>query len=138
MSLAALTVDHPNAVSTPLYVRETLVTCNVGSTLFLKLCGFIEDCEARILDVDVDHLRVRVGRTWVERWWHGLRGHSPLEVRIAIRPVDQTVADWQRTNAGAAVLDVHVCPLGPRWTQETFDECARRAVHKLRLHLMAS
>ena len=48
----------------------------------MKLLSFIEDQEAELLDITEDQLRLRVGRTWWERCWYGLRGHAPLEIRL--------------------------------------------------------
>lgn len=117
--------------------RDSLVACD-GGTLFVKLLGFIDDQEAELLDVREDQLRLRIGRTWWERWWHGLKGHAPLEVRIDIRhATGELLMPHQRTRATQSEIDVSVKPLSPNWNPDVFQSQAERVIHRLRRYLLA-
>lgn len=118
-------------------VTESFTSSDLGNSLMLKLCGFIEDQQAEILNVDEQRLQLRVGRSWLARLWHGVRGHGPLEVtldidRQAVRHIDR----WRRVHAPHAVVRVHVRPLGRLWRQDAFEACARQVMQRLRRYLI--
>ena len=119
-----------------LVVREVLHACDAGNTLFLKLCGFIQDQSARLLEAEVDNYRLQIGYSRWERFWHGLRGHNPVLVTLAVRRDEPP--EWDRqSHAARAVVEVAVRPAGFGWQAGEFETCARHIVRRLRLHLMA-
>jgi hypothetical protein len=118
-------------------VTGSFTSCDLGNSLMLKLCGFIEDQHAEILDVNETRLQLRVGRSWLQRWWHGVRGHGPLEVTLDIdRQAVRLIDDWRRIHAPHAVVRVHVRPLGRLWRQDAFEESARQVMQRLRRYLI--
>ncbi len=117
--------------------KDSLVACDIGGTLIMKLLGFIEDQQAELLDITEDQLRLRVGRNWWERWWYGLRGHAPLEIRLDIRRgTDLALKPHQRVHASHSKINVAVRPLSRNWKPGPFQTQAERLVHRLRWHLM--
>ena len=60
-------------------VTESFTSCDLGNSLMLKLCGFIEDQQAEILDVNEKRLQLRVGRSWLARFWHGSVSHGAID-----------------------------------------------------------
>lgn len=125
------------AVHQTLVRTTSLVACDNGGTLIMKLLGFMEDQEAQLLDVTEDHLRLRVGRAWWERWWHGMNGHAPLEIRLDIRRAPgEDLPPHQRTQASQSRIDVAVRPLSRTWKPDPFQSAAERLMHRLRWHLM--
>lgn len=117
---------------------DSLIACEIGGTLLVKLLGFVEDQQAELLDVTEDQLRLRVGRTWWERWWYGFGGHAPLEVRLDIQQAcDESHQPQQATPPRHSRIDVAVRPLSRYWKPERFQTQAERVVHRLRWHLMA-
>ena len=44
---------------------ENYVVSNLGSCLFLKLCGFVEESRAEIRDVSETRLKLRLGGSWL-------------------------------------------------------------------------
>ena len=123
----------------PFQIKDELVTSNIAGTLMLKLCGFVEDQQARILDISEDHLKLKIGYTLFERFWHGLSGHGPLEVTLDIRDgAGEGLADWQRSQARHARVCVCVRPAGGAWGQKRFESCANAVLHRLRLYLMSA
>jgi len=121
----------------PAAMTANFVACEQGGTLMLKLCGFIESYGAEILDVDEEHLRLRVGQTWLQRLWRGGRNHGPVEVSLDLKRPDRHVADWQRTTAHQVKVRASVLPVG-RWQPRKFEDCAQGILHRLRWHLMSS
>lgn len=116
--------------------RDSLVACDFGGALIVKLLNFIEDQEAELLDVTEDQMRLRIGRTWWERWRHGLPGHAPLEVRLDIRHgTEEVLKPHHSPRSGHSQIDVDVRPLSRSWKPESFQSQAERVVHRLRRHL---
>jgi hypothetical protein len=124
--------------STPRFqATECLTTSNVGTTLLLKLCGFIEDQQAEVLDVSEDQLRLRIGRSWFARLWRRAGGHGPLEVTLDIvRSNTRKIDEWRHIHAPHAQVLISVRPLGRFWKQADFQECAEQLVQRLRRYLM--
>jgi hypothetical protein len=119
-----------------LIVREALHACDLGNTLFLKLCGFIQDQQARLLEVDEHNYRLQSGFSRWERFWHGGDGHDPVLVTLAVRRDE--AAEWdRRSHASDAIVEIAVRPAGFGWSAADFDSTARHIVRRLRLHLMA-
>ncbi|MBL8851271.1 MAG: hypothetical protein JNG89_16435 [Planctomycetaceae bacterium] len=119
-----------------LVVREALSACDLGNTLFLKLCGFIQDQQARLLEVEEDNYRLQIGYSRWERFWHGLRGHNPVVVTLAVRRDESPEWD-RRSHASQAIVEIAVRPAGIGWQAREFESCAQHIVRRLRLHLMA-
>ena len=118
--------------------NESLVASDLGGTLIMKLLSFMEDQQAVLLDITEYQLRLRVGCTWWERWWHGLRGHAPLEINLIIRRAsDAALEPRQRTHIGYSTINIAVRPLSRDWNPERFQTQAEWLVHRLRRHLMA-
>jgi hypothetical protein len=136
--------DEPDVVRPRTYrtrrhsvVTGSFTSCDLGNSLMLKLCGFIEDQQAEILDVNEKRLQLRVGRSWLQRWWHGVRSHGPLEITLDIdRQAVRLIDDWRRIHAPHAVVRVHVRPLGRLWRQDAFEACARQVMQRLRRYLI--
>lgn len=120
-----------------LNVHEALHACDLGNTLFLKLCGFIQDQQARLLEVDEHNYRLKIGFTRWERFWHGVDGHDPVLVTLAVRR-DETPEWDRRSHAADAIVEIDVRPAGFGWRAADFNNTARHIVRKLRLHLMTS
>lgn len=128
---------HTNPAERGLVVREALPACDLGNTLFLKLCGFIQDQQARLLQVEEHNYRMKIGFSRWERFWHGINSHDPVLVTLAVHR-DHTPAYDRRSHAAQAIVEIDVRPAGFGWSAEAFDSCARHIVRRLRLHLMAS
>jgi len=128
-SLTAFLQNRPAAMT------ANFVTCEQGGTLMLKLCGFIEAADAEILAVDEEHLRLRVGRTWLQRLWGGRPDHGPVEISLDLNRPNCSVEDWQRTLAHQVKVHASVLPVG-RWQAKKFEDCAQGILHRLRWHLM--
>jgi hypothetical protein len=135
-----MTIDNTALTATcterGLVVREALPACDLGNTLFLKLCGFIQDQQARLLEVEEDNYRLQIGHSRWERFWHGVGGHNPVLVTLAVRR-DETPEWDRRSHAAQAVVEIAVRPAGLGWQAREFESCAQHIVRRLRLHLMA-
>lgn len=122
----------------PLPITHSLTACDLGNTLLLKLCGFIEDQNAELIEVSEDCYRLRIGHSRLARFWHGIAGHNPVEVTLHIRRDESYRPEVGRYSRPAdARIEVVVRPLGLGWRRERFDECGHRIVNRLRFHLMA-
>jgi hypothetical protein len=131
--------DAPAPTRGPLVVTESLSACDLANTLMLKLCGFIEDQQAQLLDVSEDRYRLQIGYNRLTRFWHGIAGHDPVEVTLQIHRDESYHPEAGRANRpGRATIDVAVRPMGGSWRRDRFEECGQRIVQRLRLHLMAN
>lgn len=140
--MADLRIDSASSTPVPrgpFLISHSLTACDVGNTLMLKLCGFIEDQNAELLDVNEDRYRLKIGHTRLSRFWHGISGHDPVEVTLYIRRDESYRPITGRHSRPAdATIEIVVRPLGAGWRREKFDECGHRIVNRLRFHLMAS
>ena len=127
---------HTNPAERGLVVRESLSACDLENTLFLKLCGFIQDQQARLLDVNEHRYKLKIGYSRWERFWHGINGHEPVLVTLNVRR-DATADCDRRSHSAQAVVDIDVRPAGFGWRETAFESCARHIVRRLRVHLMA-
>jgi hypothetical protein len=118
-------------------LRETLPACDLGNTLFLKLCGFIQDQQARLLDVHEHYYKLKIGYSRWERFWHGIGGHEPVLVTLKVRH-DATLESGRRSHAAQALVEIDIRPASLSWRPGAFQDCARHIVRRLRLHLMAN
>jgi hypothetical protein len=128
---------HTNPAERGLVVHEALPACDLGNTLFLKLCGFIQDQQARLLDVQEHHYQLKIGYSRWERFWHGIHGHEPVLVTLHVRH-DETPEWERRSHASQAIVEIDVRPAGFGWQAAAFENCARHIVRRLRLHLMTT
>ncbi len=110
---------------------ENYVVSNVGSCLFLKLCGFVEETRAEIRDVSETRLKVRLGDSWL---WQllGVRGEQhPLDLEIRFESETQASHQPPQSQVQVIVQDARLIP-----HQDHFDQAARRVLWQLRSYLM--
>ena len=113
-------------------VRETLVAGDAAGTLFLKLCGFIDEHHAVVRNVWDDGVALRLSRA---------RGIFPrsIDLELRIRPAheatDCKLEDWKRSHARRAVVQIRLRPSGWFWSSAAFQEEVRQTMWKLRTHL---
>lgn len=121
-------------------LADRFVSMSVGGTLVLKACGFIEDQQARILNVTESSLRVRTGHEWYERLLSGRRRRKPMEVVLEIHPLmDQD--DPARASSPFpdryCVIEARIVAGSRSWSQAEFAEESRRLLWRLRSCFMA-
>lgn len=131
------TTTATNPAGRGLVIREALNACDLGNTLFLKLCGFIQDQQARLVDVHEHRYQLKIGYSRWERFWHGIKGHDPVLVTLNVRHEGAPHSD-RSSNSAQAVVEIDVRPGSLNWRPAAFESCARHIVRRLRLHLMAS
>ena len=115
-------------------VQETLVAGDAGGTLFLKLCGFIDENQAHLRKVWDDGVALRLSRPC---------GSLPrsIDLELRIRPSDEEterklgVDNWQRAHSRRAIVQVRLRPAGWFWGQAAFQEEVRKTMWLLRWHL---
>jgi hypothetical protein len=133
--------NHIAAIASPkrarrrLVLRDSLGASDVGNTLFLKLCGFILDQQARLLEVSEHNYCLKIGHTRWERFWHGRGSHDPVVVTLAVRR-DERPDRNRKAHASQTIVDVDVRPAGWGWNAAAFESCAAQIVQRLRRHLM--
>ena len=110
---------------------ETYLVSDIGNCLMLKLCGFIEEYRAEIRDVSENHLRLRLGGSWLQRLLGDGRLGHPLEMEILFVPVETESATRPLARVEVLVRDARL--LSPA---DRFETAARRVLWQLRNHLM--
>lgn len=122
-------------------LHDRFASLNLGNTLILKLCGFIESRRAEILDVEEGFLRLRVNESIRQRRLPFGLFRSALEVRLTFSELDGTTlnpdVDWHPQSRYSQV-SATISPLGIRWTADAFRQESRRLLWDLRAHLVAS
>lgn len=108
---------------------DEFLVSDVGSCLFLKLCGFVESQRAEIRDVSENHLQLRIGGSSLL----SLLAASDCPVDLEIR---FSVAEEASRNPQARIA---VTIRDKRWlgSEERFEMAARRVLWQLKYHLMA-
>ena len=124
-----------------LVLKDHFVSLSVGSTLVLKACGFIEDYQARILDVSETSLRLRTGGEWYETILSRGQRKKGMEISLQIRRLDesqrQSATYSGRPASRYCVIEASLFPATGRWSQAEFTEASRRMLWALRSHFMA-
>lgn len=118
-------------------VKDQFVTCTLSNLLMYKLCGFIQDERAEILDVSENHVRLLLGRPWLSRVWNGGERRRPLEVRLDFSEPSGNLAKWQEAHAERAVVDVTIRPRCVSFRKRDFHRRAYSILRNLRLHFVA-
>lgn len=122
-------------------VNERIFTSSLGSLLFLKTCGFVQDHHARILDVTESSLRVRIGGTWLERFLYTGLSHKPIEVELTIsrEPVNTLTDEEKMRLPGIAcsLIDVVITPSSRGWQRSEFEQFSRKLLWVLRQHFVS-
>ena len=111
--------------------RVTFVVSDIGTCLFLKLCGFVEEHRAEIRDVSETHLRLRWGGSWLRQLCCEAGSRPPLEMLICFSSSDEGTVHAQKTRVEVVVRDGGVFT-----PQERFESAARRVIWQLRNHLL--
>lgn len=132
----AAVTSATNPAERGLVIREAFNACDLGNTLFLKLCGFIQDQQARLVDVRDHHYKLKIGYSRWERFWHGIKGHEPVLVTLNVRQ-NGARGSVPQSQAAGAVVEIDVRPAGIGWRPAAFEKCARQIVRRLRVHLLA-
>lgn len=104
---------------------------NIGTCLFLKLCGFIDEVRASILNVDEEHLFLKVRPSRWPVWTGEGNGFPHMDIEIRISPVG--AAGWRYPQAQ---IDVIVRDKSWFSNPARFEAASRRLLWKLRGHLM--
>ena len=110
---------------------ETFVVSNVGTCLLLKLCGFVEEHRAEIRDVSENHLRLRLGRSWLGHLLGSGHPGEPLELEILFAPTHADGDPRPQARVQIIVRDKRILSHPDR-----FEAAARRILWQLRGHLM--
>jgi hypothetical protein len=119
-------------------IGDRFVSLNVGNTLILKVCGFIDDHQARILDVSETQLNVRIGAAWYRRVFNpGLPRLIDVNLKIERDAESRLAAVRQLSASSYCTLSVQLRPVGPGWNPMRFQQTARRLLWTLRAHFMA-
>lgn len=114
-------------------VTDQFLVANVGTTVLLKACGFIEEQGAELVDVGEDFLRLRVGPT-SQMGFIPLGGHrGSIDVTIVFRAVDDAS---QGANRFRVNVSVTLRPLSRTVGEEEFQDSARKLLWKLRGHFI--
>ena len=121
------------ARSGPLRLETTVQACLAASMVVHKLRGFLEDHDAKVLDVSENDLRFKLGSAGITGRWGRRRGDRPVEVRVSVG------AEHMRTRAASTKNDVTIAiePLGWGVKPDAFDDRAGEVARDLRGYLAA-
>jgi len=112
-------------------------TCKLGGMLLLKLMGFIEDERAEILEMEEDHVVLRLGQPWYRRWWNGSERRRPVAVRLDFAEADERLPSWQEASARRSLVKVDIRPMTRTFRNRDFQRRADGVLGNLRMHFVA-
>jgi len=115
-------------------VTDTFETTNLGSTLILKACGFVEEHRARIINVREGHLKLRIGHSWLERLF--IKSCEPVDVVLNITEHDHNAPDSD-SRVPRSSVQVSIRPKSMNLTRDQFAELSRKILWSLRYHFIA-
>lgn len=104
---------------------------HTGTTLLLKLCGFIDDQQARLASVDENHVEMDFGPRW---WWQSFLTRVPrFRLRLTFQEAQpDDLNDRQNQLAVAVALETDTAQ------SSLTDQTAWWLLWKLRSHLMVA
>ncbi len=105
---------------------------DIRQCLVLKLGGFVQDQKATVCDVSPDHVRMKIGHSWLGGLF--TEKACPLELEIRFRPTQSQSASNRNPQAEVEVV-IHDRRLIRR--TQRFENAARRVLGELKYHLMA-
>ncbi|REJ94918.1 MAG: diguanylate cyclase, partial [Planctomycetota bacterium] len=108
------------------------IACHAADMLVYKLKGFVQDHDARLLEVRSDLVAMQLGRTGLFGKWGARPEKKPVELIVAIGEE----SDGQGGRSRVA-LEVTVTPLGRVTDLEIFHHRAANVVEQLRSYLLA-
>ncbi len=122
-------------------VTDRFFTANLGSLLFLKSCGFVEDHTAKILEVTEDTLKVRLGHTWLERLFYQCSNDRPVDVTLRIKGNDLAELSEEEKlrlpGIDCSRIDVTIVPRSRTWKESDFRQFSRKILWSLRHHFVS-
>lgn len=118
-------------------VTDSFYVCSLDGLVLLKLIGFVEREQARVLDIDEQSARLRIGQTWWERLWNGGPASRAVEVRLAFTPETPEESAVHRQRAPHSRVDVELIPAAGR-ADESFRSCANALLRRLRWHFLVT
>jgi len=109
------------------------VVREAADLVIYKLKGFVEDHDARLLDVQKEVVGMQIGRKSMFSRWGESSSRQPVDVVITMTKAEEN----RRAMARKMTLQVTVTPIGVPKDSEVFHERAARVVELLRSHLVA-
>lgn len=112
---------------------NTFLVEDIRQCLVLKLGGFVQEQKATVCDVGTDHVRLKVGKSWLG----GLFSETscPLELEIRFRSSPSQSEAGRNPQAEVEVV-IHDRRMIRRTNR--FETAARRVMRELKHHLMAN
>ena len=107
--------------------------CQAADMLVYKLKGFVEDHNARLLDVRSNLVAMQIGRSGMFGRWGKQPDRQPVELIVSI---SDGPADQHGTRPRAA-LEVTAAPIGRALSADAFHSRATEVVELLRSYLLA-
>ena len=118
-------------------VSAQMVSLNVGGTLLLKACGFVEEHQARLMDITENSLTIRMGDSWLQRTW-GKSGTIPtMEIHLEFGDITNKAKTDRVPHATSNLINVELRATSRSWTNEMFEDASRRMLWLLRSHFIA-
>ncbi|MEW4528535.1 hypothetical protein [Maioricimonas sp. JC845] len=138
MDALAVAVQGTRSGTADAPVSDSFYVCSLDGLVLLKLVGFVEREQARILDVDEQSARLRVGQTWWERLWNGGPATPAVDVRLAFTPERPQESESQGSKPPHSRVDVELVPAGRGRCDESFRAVANELLRRMRWHFLAN
>ncbi len=129
--------ERPLANASGRCIEDRFITCSLDNLMMFKLCGFIEDERAEIIDVSDKEVRLLLGRHWLTRLMNSRERRRPIEVRLMFSDPGDDLPVWKSAHAQRSVVDVSIRPLSLTIPTADFHRRAASVLNKLRLHFVA-
>jgi len=119
-----------------LSVSSTVLTYVAADMLQMKLAGFVENQNAKILKVEPKKLELQVGTSsLLSSWSRSAAEKMPVKMRI---DVSENLSETSRQGSSRLVLKVQVEPVSRPADEEQFKNRAHLLIEELRSYLIAN
>lgn len=111
-----------------------IVVCEASDMVIYKLKGFVEDLDAKLLDVSSDLVGMQLGRkSMLGNKWGSVDKKQPIELVVSIGEEFQV----GRSATKRLNMDVSITPIGRPPDSDTFHHRAATVLERLRSYLLA-
>jgi diguanylate cyclase (GGDEF)-like protein/putative nucleotidyltransferase with HDIG domain/PAS domain S-box-containing protein len=119
-------------------LQSQFLACVASELIVMKLSGFMEQVNARVLEVTPERVRMRLGRTGLLSGWGRTDDRKPVEVDLSFGTETPFKAVNGRTvRSNQVQVQVKIIPVGRIKSREVFLERARKVLKELSNYFIA-
>jgi len=128
--------DTPDDHSDPFTYNGTFMACVAADMIVYKLGGFVDDHNAKLLEVNAKRAIIRVGSRGLFRNWGKTDERQPIELVVAFGDEETSLPGIRRSPSRQITVLVEIRPLGKIADADIFQSRARNVMTRLRSYFV--